>query len=317
MSTLKTNNVQVGQSVTATNNFTLYQPSSPDGTVRLGVGNTGATTADVITATSAGNVGIGVTPSAWSGAQALQLGARSGLMYRTDLTSTELLNNAYHNSSSGYIYQASAAATLYRQSSGAHSWFYASSGTAGNVVGYTQGMALDASGNLLVGTTNATGDGGGLELQPNNANGGYIAIKKTSSLANGNRFMIFTNNGGVIGSITANGTSNVAYNTSSDYRLKDNVAPLTGALSKVQQLKPCTWKWKLDGSNGQGFIAHELQEVVPDCVVGEKDGVDENGKPSYQGIDTSFLVATLTAAIQELKAELDSVKSELATLKNG
>jgi hypothetical protein len=61
MSTLKTNNVQVGQSVTATNNFTLYQPATPDGTVRLGVGNSGATTADVITATSAGNVGIGTS----------------------------------------------------------------------------------------------------------------------------------------------------------------------------------------------------------------------------------------------------------------
>jgi hypothetical protein len=61
MSTLRTNNVQVGQSPTATNNFTLYQPSVPDGTVRLGVGNTGATSADVITANSSGNVGIGTS----------------------------------------------------------------------------------------------------------------------------------------------------------------------------------------------------------------------------------------------------------------
>jgi hypothetical protein len=148
MSTLKTNNVQVGQSVTATNNFTLYQPATPDGTVRLGVGNTGATTADVITATSAGNVGLGVTPNAWTGGQALQVGARSGFIYRTDLTSTEVSNNTYYTSGSGYLYQASAAATLYRQSSGAHSWFNASSGTAGNVVGYTQAMTLDSSGNL-------------------------------------------------------------------------------------------------------------------------------------------------------------------------
>ena len=58
MSTLKTNNVQVGQSVTATNNFTLYQPASPDGTVRLGVGNSGATTLDAVTVTSAGNVTV-------------------------------------------------------------------------------------------------------------------------------------------------------------------------------------------------------------------------------------------------------------------
>ena len=90
---------------------------------------------------------------------------------------------------------------------------------------------------------------------------------------------------------------------------------MTGALAKVAQLKPVTYKWKSNGSDGQGFIAHELQAVVPDCVTGEKDAVDKNGDIQPQGIDTSFLVATLTAAIQELKAELDTVKAELAALK--
>jgi hypothetical protein len=118
----------------------------------------------------------------------------------------------------------------------------------------------------------------------------------------------------VSGSITV-AASSVAYLTSSDYRLKENVAPMTGALSKVAQLKPVTYTWKIDGSSGQGFVAHELQEVVPDCVVGEKDAVDANGNPQYQGVDTSFLVATLTAAIQELKAELDSAKARLAALE--
>jgi hypothetical protein len=84
---------------------------------------------------------------------------------------------------------------------------------------------------------------------------------------------------------------------------------MTGALAKVAQLKPVTYKWNVDGSNSQGFIAHELAEVVPECVVGEKDAVDAEGNPKYQGIDTSFLVATLTAAIQELKAEFDAYKA--------
>jgi hypothetical protein len=109
--------------------------------------------------------------------------------------------------------------------------------------------------------------------------------------------------------------TNTTFSTTSDYRLKENVAPMIGALDTVAKLKPVTYKWKTDGSDGQGFIAHELQEVVPECVTGEKDAVDEEGKPIYQGIDTSFLVATLTAAIQELKAELNVVKSELNTLK--
>jgi hypothetical protein len=107
----------------------------------------------------------------------------------------------------------------------------------------------------------------------------------------------------------------VAYTTSSDYRLKENIQRMTGALDKVSALNPVTYTWKIDGSDGQGFIAHELAEVVPQCVTGEKDAVDADGNPQYQGIDTSFLVATLTAAIQELKAELDATKAEVAALK--
>jgi hypothetical protein len=86
---------------------------------------------------------------------------------------------------------------------------------------------------------------------------------------------------------------------------------MTGALAKVALLKPCTYKWNADGSDGEGFIAHELAEVVPQCVTGEKDAVDAEGNPKYQGIDTSFLVATLTAAIQEQQAIIESLKARL------
>jgi hypothetical protein len=80
-------------------------------------------------------------------------------------------------------------------------------------------------------------------------------------------------------------------------------------LEKVALLKPVTYKWNSNGSDGQGFIAHELAKVCPDAVVGAKDAIDADGKPVYQGIDTSFLVATLAAAIQELKAEFDAYKA--------
>ena len=90
---------------------------------------------------------------------------------------------------------------------------------------------------------------------------------------------------------------------------------MTGALEKVALLKPCTYKWNLDGSDGQGFIAHELDEVVSGCVTGAKDAVDAEGNPQYQSIDTSFLVATLTAAIQEQQAIIKSLTARVVALE--
>lgn len=111
-----------------------------------------------------------------------------------------------------------------------------------------------------------------------------------------------------VGSVTCT-PSGTTYNTSSDYRLKENVQPMQGALAKVAQLNPVTFKWKVDGSDGQGFIAHELQAVIPDAVTGEKNAVYKDGTPRYQGVDASRIVATLVKAIQELKAEVDALKA--------
>jgi hypothetical protein len=139
---------------------------------------------------------------------------------------------------------------------------------------------------------------------------GGMGINDTES-SNASAFIGFLTGGTFRGSISNNNNSAVAYNTTSDYRLKENIAPMTDALAKVSQLKPCTYTWKETGNISQGFIAHELAEVCPDAVTGEKDAVDADGNPKYQGVDTSFLVATLTAAIQELKAEVDSLKAQL------
>ena len=144
----------------------------------------------------------------------------------------------------------------------------------------------------------------------------FFSIRHRSSAVNGNWFGGFLYNNTVIGSISQNGTTAVSYNTTSDYRLKENIKPLTGGLARVAALKPCTYTWKAAPEEvGEGFIAHELAEVCPQAVTGEKDAVNEDGSIKPQSIDTSFLVATLTAALQELKAELDSVKTELAALK--
>ena len=141
-----------------------------------------------------------------------------------------------------------------------------------------------------------------------NNTAGQIDLKNTGA-ASGN-FMVYRNSASTVaGTISHSGSTTVAYNTSSDYRLKENVKPMAGALEKVLLLKPVTYTWIEDKTPGEGFIAHELQEISPNCVTGEKDGLDKNGSPLYQGVDVSFLVATLTSAIQELAAKVAKLEA--------
>jgi hypothetical protein len=186
--------------------------------------------------------------------------------------------------------------------------------------GGTEDMRITAAGQLLISTTGTT-PGYFNSSTGTQISGGVIYTSSAGGSAFGNP----TSGGGVLisfgtinnwntGTISTN-NSNTSYNTSSDYRLKENIAPMTGALDIVSALKPCTYTWKVDGSSGEGFIAHELQEVCPLAVTGKKDAVDKDGKPVYQGIDTSFLVATLTAAIQEQQAIITQLQADVAALK--
>jgi hypothetical protein len=178
--------------------------------------------------------------------------------------------------------------------------------------GGTERMQLTAGGLLLLGTTSTYDSAYTMSLRVYNATGGLVIKPDTDSYTP----ISFRNAANTqVGSISAT-SSATAYNTSSDYRLKENIASITNALATVAQLKPVTYKWKTDGSDGQGFIAHELQAVVPDCVTGKKDAVDRDGKPVYQGVDTSFLVATLTKAIQEQQALIESLTTRLTALEN-
>jgi len=184
----------------------------------------------------------------------------------------------------------------------------------------TERARFDSSGNLLVGKTTTSSAETTVGFQVN-SNGRIFAVADGFNSASFGRNssdgdIVTFHRGSTtkIGSISGTTTA-TAYNTSSDYRLKNTIAPMTGALAKVALLKPCTYKWNADGSDGEGFIAHELAEVVPQCVSGEKDAVDEEGNPQYQGIDVSFLVATLTAAIQEQQALITQLQADVAALK--
>ena len=181
--------------------------------------------------------------------------------------------------------------------------------TKSNASAPAERMRIDSSGNLLVGTTSLTGG------RINAVNGSGLWVQKLQDAAsNGSMIQFITPGGAQAGSITISG-STTTYGSGSDYRLKENVQPMVDALVKVAALRPVTFDWKENGSAGQGFIAHELQEHFPEAVQGEKDAVNEDGSIKPQGIDTSFLVATLTAALQELKAQVDAQAAEIAALK--
>ena len=288
----------------------------------VSIGNTtdpGATnlsvTGQVITG---GNVGAGVTPSAWlSTTKAIQL--QGGSLYASNTGNIILAQNFYTNTSGTNIYTTTSQASYYQQINGVHYWGYAPSGTAGTAVTLTTGMALDNDGNFYVGTTSNGITGWNVSksiiLSSDYSTKGAFSVNSTNSTGV-QYFMGFGVGSTVRGSISAT-TLGTTYATTSDYRLKENIAPLTNALAAVQALKPVTYTWKETKENSQGFIAHELAEVCPQAVAGEKDAVDNDGNPKYQGIDTSFLVVTLTAAIQEQQTLITNLTTRLEALEKG
>jgi hypothetical protein len=245
---------------------------------------------------SAGNLGIGTT----SPNQKLAIASSAGVAASIEMAG----NGNTLGTNSMFVGQGSAGDGYVWQRNSTQPLIFATNNT--------ERMRITSGGNLLLGTSF---DGfvarQAIAFAPSTDG---IAIYNAGGI--GQRFLNFYNSdGSSVGTVTQNGASTTAYNTSSDYRLKEDIAPMTGALATVAALKPVTYKWKSDNSAGQGFIAHELQAVVPDCVTGEKDAVDAEGKPVYQGIDTSFLVATLTAAIQELKATVDAQAARITALE--
>ena len=289
--------------------------------------------ADSLAIDSSGKVGIGTS----SPSETLSVSAGAdGVVAR--FTGASSSRGLLIKSENGL--QASNLNTIDSRSSG-------SEGILGFATDGTERMRIDSSGNLLVGKTSADGTAGssvGVEIRPNgevqstrnNGNAGMFSRRGTDGNA-----ILFRRDTTSVGSISVTGSS-TAYNTSSDYRLKENVVDMTDAIDRVKALQPKRFNFIADEDDTtvDGFLAHEVSDVIPEAISGEKDAtkeeeyevtpavLDDDGNvvteavmgtrtvPDYQGIDQSKLVPLLTGALQEAIAKIEALETRIEALEN-
>jgi hypothetical protein len=275
--------------------------------------NGGSTTSMLIDANS--NVGIGVTPTTIVGATGVNGKGLQGESWTiSSLQGTDesyFGNNLYSSAYNVWSNRVNAASGAYYITGGTHIFLRGAAQAAGTITP-TESMRITATGNVLVGRTS-----GGLD----NTSGVTISQSSIGMQTEGNAAQIIMNrttsdgtiveirrNNIAVGTISVTTTA-TAYNTTSDYRLKESIKPLNSGLTRVNALKPSVYNWKSDGSNGEGFLAHELAEVVPLAVTGQKDAVNDDGSINPQSVDLSKVVPILVAAIQELTARIKILES--------
>jgi len=181
--------------------------------------------------------------------------------------------------------------------------------------GTTERMRIDSSGNLLVGTSTSRTGSDSLSFESANS---LIWFQKNGTATQSQ--VIFqrdtTGTPTIVGSIQTSGTT-TTYNTSSDYRLKENVVEITDGIDRVKLLNPSRFNFIADSDTTvDGFLAHEAQAVVPEAVTGTHNEVDDDGNPVMQGIDQSKLVPLLTAALQEAITKIEALEARVTALEN-
>jgi hypothetical protein len=251
------------------------------------------------------NLGLGVTPSAWGSTYKALEGSFSQCWYASNTaTLTGISSNTYNNGTNWIYKTGNAALRNELGAAGDFRWFMAPPSTAGTAVSFTQAMTLDASSNLLVGTTtsNGTNTSGFSVLNTTTATGVYLG--HVTGTGSGATYLNFLYNGTAIGSITQSGTTAVLYNVTSDQRLKENIVDAPEFGSVIDSLQVRSYDWKTDHTHQRaGFVAQELVTVAPEAV--------------HQPADTEQMMAVdYSKLVPMLVKEIQSLRKRILTLEN-
>jgi hypothetical protein len=282
-----------------------------------GTGGNTATFTEAMRIDSSGNLGLGVTPSAWGS---------TWKMYQTGRAAfgsvggnlTVISQNFYSDTGGIDKYIANDYSTMYYQSSGQHIWRYAASGTAGNAITFTQAMTLDASGNLLVGTTTTIGTSSAGNTHIAGGNSQQLYLRHTGATAgkfwrvgpdsSSNTFTIYNQSNGAGVYLTDGGSS---WTGVSDERLKTTLIPFVNAVEKVCSLRAGTGRYLTDEESvSRSFlIAQDVQTVLPEAVNVRDDEI------GTLGLQYTDLIPLLVASIKELKQINDTQAETINALQ--
>ena len=297
------NNVIYGESDDANCIVSLRDNSS---TANIGFGATGNAHTFSQDGTEVARISTGSADKySYSGAG---LGGNgTNLVLAGDDSEIKMANNFIHSDNSG-LTQMTIRCGYGVASTGAELSLDAGRITFNTGSSFTEKMRIDSNGYLMYNTQSASSL---VTFQGITTNDIITVLTGSSGNSNVGAIVFRDGSADYCGQITCNGSTNsVSYISSSDYRLKENVVDMTNATTRLKQLQPKRFNWISDDTNTlvDGFLAHEVSDIVPEAVVGEKDAVDEDDNPKYQGIDYGKLVPLLVKTIQELEARIATLE---------